>query len=123
MNLYSRFQVEFGDAAKILFQDPRFALQLMLIADVLIMAAAAALEVRTPWFHSEWRSLQNCRHSASGKTGLLFEQRSFDAFALKNKGYEQRLARTVFIRRQPRQSVAAIDEFFDGELQAKILCY
>jgi hypothetical protein len=29
----------------------------------------------------------------------------------------------VFIRRQPRQSVAAIDEFFDGELQAKILCY
>jgi hypothetical protein len=29
----------------------------------------------------------------------------------------------VFVRRQPRQPVAAVDQFFDGKLQAKILCY
>jgi hypothetical protein len=29
----------------------------------------------------------------------------------------------VFIRRQACQAIAAVDEFFDGQLQAKILCY
>ena|SRR5271155_3027694 len=123
MNLYGCFQIELGDAAKILFQDLRLALQLMLVADVLIVAAAAALEVRTLWLYPSGRSLQNCLHPASGKTALLFEQRSFDAFALKNKGDEYCFAGTVFIRRQPCQSVAAVYQFFDGELQAKILCY
>jgi hypothetical protein len=28
----------------------------------------------------------------------------------------------VLIRRQPRQAVAAVHEFFNGELQARILC-
>jgi hypothetical protein len=67
--------------------------------------------------------LQHCLYPASGKTAPLFEQRSFDAFAVKDKGYEYRFAGTVFIRRQPCQSVTAVDQFFDRELQAKILCY
>lgn len=69
------------------------------------------------------RSLQNRFFLPSGKTALLFEQRSFDDFALDYKGDEYGFAGTVFVRRKPRQAVAAVYQFFDGELQAKILCY
>ena len=95
----------------------------MLVADLLIVAAAAVPEVRTLWLYPPGRSLQNRLQPASGKTAPLFEQRSFDAFAVKNKGYEYCFAGTLFIRRQPCQSVTAVDQFFDRELQAKILCY
>src|SRR5271167_408231 len=58
---------------------------------------------------------------APGKATLLFEQRSFDLFAFKHEGDEHGFAGTVLIRRQPREAVAAIDKFFNGELQARIL--
>lgn len=123
MNRYVYFQLELSNAAKIFFQDRRFDLQLMLVADVLVMATAALRKVRTIWFYSVGRSLQNCFRLASGKTSLLFEQQSFDSFAFDDKGYEDSLAGPVVIRRQPGQAVAAVYKFFDGELQAKILCY
>ena len=108
MNRYVYFQIKLGDAAKIFFQDCGLGLQLMLVADVLIVAAAAVPEVRTIWLYPPGRSLQNRLQPASGKTAPLFEQRSFDAFAVKDKGYEYRFAGTVFIRRQPCQSVTAV---------------
>src|ERR1700733_16085154 len=74
MNRYICFQIEFGNAAKILFQDLRLALQLMLVADVLVVAAAAVPEVRTLWLYPSGRSLQNCLRPASGKAALLLEQ-------------------------------------------------
>jgi hypothetical protein len=46
---------------------------------------------------------------------------SFDSFAFEHKGDEHSLARTVLIGRQPRKTVAAINEFFNGELQVRIL--
>ena len=108
MNRYVYFQIKLGDAAKIFFQDCGLGLQLMRIADVLVVAAAAVPEVRTLWLYPPGRSLQNRLQPASGKTAPLFEQRSFDAFAVKNKGYEYCFAGTMFIRRQPRQPVTAV---------------
>ena len=83
---------ELGDAAKILFQDCGLGLKLMRIADVLVVAAAAVPEVRAVGLYPMRGRLQNRSRPASGKAALLLEQRSFDAFALQNKGYETALA-------------------------------
>src|SRR5579863_8527230 len=74
MNRYVYFQIELGDATKILFQDCGLGLQLMRIADVLVVAAAAVPEVRTLWLYPPGRSLQNRLHPTSGKTTPLFKQ-------------------------------------------------
>jgi hypothetical protein len=93
----------------------------MFVAGVLVVAAAATKKIRTEWLYSARRSLQNRVRAASRKTALLFEQRSFDSFAFKHKRHEHSFARTVLVGRQPRKAVAAINEFFNGELQARIL--
>jgi hypothetical protein len=69
------------------------------------------------------RSLQNRVRATSRKTALLFDQRGFDSFPFEHKGYEHSFPGTVLIGRQPRKTVAAINEFFNGQLQAKILCW
>jgi len=52
----------------------------------------------------------------------LFEQQSFDFLAFKHKGNKNGFARTMLIGREPGKAIAAIDEFFNSELQVRILC-
>src|SRR5580704_3133321 len=116
-------EFQLGNATKVFFQDCGFDLHLMFIGGMLVMAAATAAEVRTRRFYSVWRSLQNRFGLPACKTAFLFEQRSLDSFAFKHKGDEHSFAGTVLIRGQTGEAVAAIHEFFNGELQARILCW
>ena len=116
-------EFQLGNATKVFFQDCGFDLHLMFIGGMLVMAAATAAEVRTRRFYSVWRSLQNRFGLPACKTAFLFEQRSLDSFAFKHKGQKHSFAGTVLIGRQPRQAITAINEFVDGELQTRILCY
>jgi hypothetical protein len=95
----------------------------MLIANVLIPAAAAALEIRTGWFNPPQRSLQNLFHTSPRKTALLFEKRRFNCFAFQHEGHKHSFAGAVFISSEPGEAVAAINEFFYGEFQGRILSY
>jgi hypothetical protein len=123
MNRHACFQLKLGSSPQIFLQDSNLDLQLMFVAGVLVVAAAATKKIGTDWLYPMRRSLQNRFRAASRKTALLIEQRSFDSFAFEHKGDEHSLARTVLIGRQPRKTVAAINEFFNSELQARILCW
>ena len=95
----------------------------MLVAGMLVVAAATATEVRTVRLYSVGGSLQNHLGAASRKATLLFEQRSLDPFAFQHKGYENSFAGTVLVGRQAGEAVSAINQFLDGELQTRILCW
>ena len=123
MNRDLRFQLQLGNAAKSLFQDRGLDLQLMLVAGVLVMAAATATEVRTAGLYPLGGSLQNRLSTAPCKASLLFEQRSLDSFAFQHKGHENSFAGTVLVGREAGEAVSAINEFFNGELQARILSW
>jgi hypothetical protein len=123
MNRDAGLQFHFGDAAKSLLQDRRLDLKLMLVSGVLIMAAATAAEIRTARFYPMRRSLKNHFRAASRKTPLLLEQRSIDSFAFKHKGNEYSFAGAMLIGGQAGEAVASINEFFNRELQARILCW
>ena len=123
MNRHACFQLKLGSSPQIFLQDSNLDLQLMFIVGVLVVAAAATKKIGTDWLYSMRRSLQNRVRATSRKTALLFDQRGFDSFPFKHKGDEYSLAGTVLIGRQPSKTVAAINEFFNAELQAKILCW
>ena len=123
MNLDLRLQFQFGGAAKAFFQYAGLDPELMFITNMLIVAAPAASEIRTWRFNPLRGRLQNLLHTSSRKAALLFNDRSLNRFAFQRERHKYRLAGTVFIRRKPRKAVAAINEFFDGELQTRILWY
>ena len=93
----------------------------MFVAGVLVAAAAATKKIGTDRLYSMRRRLQNRVRATSRKTALLFDHGGFNSFPFEHKGDEHSLARTVLIGRQPRKTVAAINEFFNGELQVRIL--
>jgi hypothetical protein len=123
--IYLEFSIQFqlGNAAKILFQDGCFDLKLMLIVSVLVLAATAALKIRAPRRDTQWRSFKDVICPAASESRFLLEQRRFDPFSFENKWQENRLAASVLISRQPRQALATVDQFFNCELQATILCH
>jgi hypothetical protein len=90
---------------------------------VLILTAATAAEIRTRRFNPMWGRLQNFFCASSYKAALMFHNRRFDGFAFQHEGDKYSFAGTVFIGREPGQTVAAINEFFDVELQARILIW
>jgi hypothetical protein len=96
---------------------------LMLVAGMLVVAAATATKVWTVRLYSLRGGLQNRLRPAPRKAALLFEQRSLDDFAFQHKGYKHSFAGTVLVGRQQGKAVAAIHQFFNGELQASILCW
>src|ERR1700680_2436253 len=95
----------------------------MFVAGVLVVATATAAEVGTVRLHSMGGSLQNGFSPASREATLLFEKRSLDSFAFQDKRNEHGSAGTVFIGRQARKAVAAINKFFNRKLQARIVSW
>ena len=93
----------------------------MFIAGVLVVAAAASLKVRALRLDAPWRGCEDLVSSRTCKTRFLFEQDSIDRLAFQDERYEGSFASAAFIRGQAGQTVAAVDEFFDGKLQELIL--
>lgn len=114
-------QLDLRDTPEILFQNCRFDFELMLVAGMLIVTAAAGAKVRAVWLNTIRRSLQNPLRPRSGKSALFFKQRGFYLFAFQNKGNEHRFAAPVFIGSQAGETIPAINKFFNSELQAMIL--
>ena len=123
MDRYLGFQFKLCNAAKIFVQDRGLDLKLVLVARVLIVTTPAALEIRAVRINSLQRSLQNRFRSAPREAALLFNQCRFDSLAFKHKWHEHSFTGTLLIGREACEAVAAINKFFDGELQARILCW
>ena len=96
-------------------------LELLLVVDVLVVAASALLEVRTPGFNPMRRRFSEVLHPGSGESGFLLGNAGFDFLSGEDKRNKNRLAMAACICRQMRQAVAAINQLFDGEKQAVIL--
>ena len=72
MNRDLGFQFQLGRAAKGFFQDAGLDLKLMFIAHMLIVATAAASEIRTWRLNPVRGRLQNLARASSRKAALLF---------------------------------------------------
>ena len=95
----------------------------MFIAGVLVLAASAALKIRAARRNALRGRFQDLICPAACESRLLLEQRRFDRFPFENKWQENGLAAALFIRGQTGQAVATVDQFFNCELQATILCH
>jgi len=91
------------------------------VTGVLIVATAAWAEMRAQGWHTVGRRLNHRVGVGAGEPRLLFGDRSFDGLSRQNEWNEDGFAPPARIRGQPRQSVAAVDQFFNGEEQAQIL--
>jgi hypothetical protein len=86
------------------------------------MAAPAALKVTTPRSHPFLRGPHDLFHSRPRKTRPLLDKRCFQHLARKNKRHKHRFSPATLVRWQTRQAITAINQFFDSELQTRILC-
>ena len=118
MNLNLTRQFELGDAAQILAQDFRLDLELMLVSGVLVVASAAAAEIRARRLDAVRRRFYDFISVRAGEARFRFGNNSFDVFPSKYAGNKHGLAASAFFIRgrtggEARESVAAIDELFN----------
>ena len=118
MNLEFALQFNFGHAAQVLAQNFFLDLELMLVAGVLIMASAAAVEVWARWRDPMRGRLHNCFGVCACESGLLFCESRLDLFSGQHEGNEHSLsAATFFVAgwsgRKAGKSIAAINQLFN----------
>jgi hypothetical protein len=109
------FQFDFRNPPQRLAQNSSFELQLPLVGNVLVMASAALPEVRTARFDAIGRRFDQLRHRASREPRLLLPDLGLNPLSRQHKRHQHRHAAPVRARRSPRQSVTAVDQFFDGK--------
>ena len=110
-------QFQLGDTPQIFLENVGLDFDLMLVAGVLIMTPATALKVGAGWINPLSRGLQDFLGARPGEPRLFFGQRRFNRFSRQNERNEGRFTVTICIGGQAGQSIAAVDEFFDGKLQ------
>src|SRR3954469_13724153 len=115
MQLDFAIPFEFALPAQGFAQHSRFDLELMLVAGVLVVASAAALEIWTARLDARDRGTRDFLSMRAHEAALLVECFGLHLLAFKDERQEDRA--TV---RHSRQSVTAIDELFDGEEQGRI---
>src|SRR5271169_2008771 len=126
MHLDFAFEFELGDAAKVFAQDFFFDFELVLVGGVLIVASSTASEVWTRRLCAVRRRLYYFAGLGASEAGFFFGEGDFDLLSCKDERDEQCLAASaVFIgRRSGRkasESIAAVDELFNGQEQDSIL--
>ena len=140
MNVDLMIEIKLRRAAKRFTQDLLFDFELMFIAGVLVVAAAALAEIGAGGRNAMRGRLDDRISFGAREAGLMFGEGSFDFFSGKNErdedGFAARMVVRARIRRarigratigrvvvggQASQAVAAVDEFFDGEEQVQIL--
>jgi len=117
MDLNFALQFEPGDAPQILAKNVFLDFELMFVACVLIVASAAAAEMRTRRLDAVRRRLHDGFGPRAGEAGFFFRDKGFDLFSGENKGDEHGLAASAVFAgrfgRKASQSVAAVDELFN----------
>ncbi len=131
MDFDFEWQVELGNTAQVFPQDFFLDFELMLVAGVLVVASAAAGEVRARGRDAVRGSLDYCVYSRAREGGLLLGESGVDFFSCQDEGDEHGLAASaIFIDGgsggvgsggETGQAVAAVDQLFDCEEQALIL--
>jgi hypothetical protein len=116
MDLRFAGQFDFRRAPKRFPQYVAFDCQLIGIASVLVMAATAALKVRTTGLNAAGRGLDDSVKSCTRESRLLLGKLSFDTFAFKHKRHKDALAGSVFVRRQAGEAIAAVNQLLNLEL-------
>jgi len=86
----------------------------MLTADMLIMTSTALLEVRTPRYDSMLRSTYDFFRPGPRKPRLLLNERRLHLLAFEHKGHEHSLPTSMLVSGQSRQTISAVDKFFNG---------
>jgi len=81
------------------------------------MTTAAAREVRTAGLDAFRRWREHALELGAGKSGAAFHDRRLDFFSRQNKWDENGLAASMFVGRQTRKPVAAVNQFFNSKLQ------
>src|SRR6516225_3002012 len=95
-------ELELAQALKILLQDRSLALQLKLVGRMLILAAPAALEVRTQCLDPFRRGLKNPLHRGPGKSGFLFSQCGGNLFSGQSERNENSFPASLLVGGQAR---------------------
>ena len=103
-----------------LAQNLPFEFKLSLIRNMLVVAPAAALKIRTGRLDPLRRGLRNAFHSRPRETGLLLGETGFDLLTRQDKGHEYGFTAAVLICRKAGQPIAAVYEFLDDETQEVI---
>src|SRR5580700_9403676 len=93
----------------------------MFVAGVLVVAATTSLEVLALGLDPGGRRGEDSVRTRPCESRLFFRQGGSYVLPLKHKGHDHSLAAAVFISRQTRQPVAAVDQFFDRQVQEVIL--
>src|SRR5215470_1804730 len=115
MDLRLGWQLEFGDTSQILVQDFGFDPQLLLIRGVLVVASAATLEVWARRINTQGRGFQDALRLGSRKSRFLFRDGRFNLLASEYEGNKYGFSPAVLVGGETGKTVAAIDQFFDGE--------
>ena len=125
MNLNFRLQLELGDTAQVLAQNFALDFELVIVVSVLIVASATARKIGARRRCSMRRRLHDFDGAGADETGLLVSQAGFDLFPTQNERNEYRFALSAVVGRRwgrkAGETVAAIDQLFNGKEQDLIL--
>lgn len=121
MHLNFALQFEPGYAAKIFAQDFFFYFELVIVAGVLIMAAAATREIRTGRGNARRRSLNDSVGAGTGKARLSLGKCRLNFLPRKHERDEYSLAAPPIVGRQACEAIPAVDQLFNGQEQESIL--
>jgi len=89
----------------------------MLVTGVLVMASAAAGEVRTGGLNAVRGGFDDYLRFRSCEAGLLFGEDRVDFLSGKDEGHEYGFATPLLVCGQAGEPVAAVDQLFDGKEQ------
>ena len=117
MKLNDLLEVELSGAPEGLAQNLRFVAKLCCVVDVLVVAAAAVTEVGASWLYPLKRWRDHAIELGPDETRAAIHDRAFNLLAWQDKWKKDGLAATVFVGRKPRQTIAAVYQLFDFQLQ------
>jgi hypothetical protein len=87
----------------------------------LVVASAAAAEMRTRGRDAVRRRLDDCGGVRAGEAGLFLGDGGFDLFRCENERDEDGLTAAAVVGRETSESVAAVDQLFYVQEQELIL--
>src|SRR5262249_7252416 len=113
--------VELRRSPQCFAQDGGLDAQLVVVPGVLVVASTAGFEVAALGLYSLGARLDDLFNARPGEAALVSAELPPPAPPGQHDRDEDGLAGAVFIRREPRQPVAAVHEFFDGELHRRYI--
>jgi hypothetical protein len=112
-NLSRQFNLR--DPPQRLAQNFSFELQLPLVGNMLVVASAALAKVRATSLDAIGRRLDPLRHRAAREPRLLLPDLGVNSFTGQHEWNKHGHAAPVRAGGSAGQTVAAVDQFFDGE--------